>query len=277
MQASFDFGYPWWLSYGHLPLVALAGGLLALGFWRKWPKWRMLLCGTFAVWSLAAFLVARFALDINHPPALPTQRFLQSDTGRVLDLGAGTGRSSVMVLTARPHATLVALDLFGESFDQHFGKNDAPQQRLIQNLKAAGVDRRVTIQTADMRTLPFEGASFDAIVSAYAIDHLNRKGIEQSLAEAARVVKPGGDILLMLVGKEPWVLFAFGPVLMHAGGIRNTGWWTERLEKAGFQIIETGTRPGTQYLLARRSFDTVALPGYSSTSTRRREPSGPPR
>ena len=35
--------------------------------------------------------------------------------GRVLDLGAGTGRSSIMVLTERPQATLVASDLFGPS------------------------------------------------------------------------------------------------------------------------------------------------------------------
>ena len=30
--------------------------------------------------------------------------------------------------------------------------------------------------------------------SAYAIDHLNRQGTDQSLAEAARVLKPGGEL-----------------------------------------------------------------------------------
>lgn len=237
----------------------------------------MLFCGAFALWSAAAFLDARFVLDVNDPPKLPTQSFFQSGAGRVLDLGAGTGRSSIMILRARPHATLVALDLFGESFDQHFGKSDTPQQRLMNNLKAAGVDQRVTVERADMRMLPFEDASFDAIVSAYAIDHLNRNGIERSLAEAARVMKPGGEILLMLVGKEPWGLFAFGPVLMHAGGIRNADWWTARLGQAGFQVIETGTRPATLYVLARRSSRAIPQTGYSSTSTRRREPSEPPR
>jgi ubiquinone/menaquinone biosynthesis C-methylase UbiE len=250
-NAHLNFGYPWWLSYGHLPIVACALALLLLGYARKWSKWPMFLLGVLALWSSAAFVVARFTLDINGRASLPTQNFFRAGTGRVLDLGAGTGRSSIMVLEARPQATLVALDLFGDSFEHHFGPGESPQERLLQNLKAAGVAERASITTADMRKLPFEPAAFDAIVSAYAVDHLNREGITQALAEAARVVKPGGDFLLILVGKEPWVQFAFGPLIMHSGA-RGPAWWATRLQEAGFQILEEGTRPGTLYLLARR-------------------------
>jgi ubiquinone/menaquinone biosynthesis C-methylase UbiE len=211
----------------------------------------MILIGIIAVWAGAAFLVARFAFDINGRASLPTQNFLRSGTGTVLDIGAGTGRSSIMVLEARPRATLVALDLFGASFEQHFGPSQGPQERLMTNLRAAGVDRRATIATADMRNLPFGPATFDAIVSAYAMDHLNRQGSDQSLAEAARVIKPGGDFLLMVVGKEPWIEFAFGPLIMHAG-TRGPAWWATHVQQAGFRTVEEGTRPGTLYLLARR-------------------------
>ena len=249
--AHLNFGYPWWLSYGHLPIVLGAVSILLLGYRRKWPKWPMLFLGVLVLWSGAAFLVARFVIDVDGPPALPTQSFLRSGAGRVLDIGAGTGRSSIMVLESRPQATLVALDLFADSFEQHFGRGESPQQRLVANLKAAGVDQRATIQTADMRKLPFERAAFDAIVSAYAIDHLNRQGINQSLAEAARVVKPGGDFLLMVIANEPWAKFSFGPLLMH-GGPRGQAWWTARMQEAGFQVLEHGTRPLTLYLLARR-------------------------
>jgi ubiquinone/menaquinone biosynthesis C-methylase UbiE len=251
-NAHLNFGYPWWLSYGHLPIVACALALLLLGYTRKWSKWPMFLLGALVLWSSAAFVVERFVLDINGRASLPTQNFFRAGTGRVLDLGAGTGRSSIMVLEARPQATLVALDLFGDSFEHHFGPGESPQERLLQNLKAAGVAERTSITTADMRKLPFEPATFDAIVSAYAVDHLNREGITQALAEAARVVKPGGDFLLILVGKEPWVQFAFGPLIMHSGA-RGPAWWASRLQEAGFQILEEGTRPGTLYLLARRS------------------------
>jgi hypothetical protein len=40
------------------------------------------------------------------------------------------------------------------------------------------VNQRATIATADMRKLAFEPAAFDGVVSAYAIDHLNRQGTD---------------------------------------------------------------------------------------------------
>jgi ubiquinone/menaquinone biosynthesis C-methylase UbiE len=248
---SIDYGYPWWLSYGHLPILIAGLAIGFLGYARKWSRAAMLFVGALILWSGAALLIERFVINVNGRPPLPTQSFLASGAGRVLDMGAGTGRSSIMVLESRPQATLVALDLFGQSFDQHFGRSETPQQRLLANLKAAGVDQRATIATADMRKLPFEPAAFDAVVSAYAIDHLNRQGTDQSLAEAARVLKPGGELLLMIIANEKWAKFAFGPLLSH-GGPRGAAWWTTHVQQAGFQIMEQGTRPLTFYLLARR-------------------------
>jgi SAM-dependent methyltransferase len=252
MTTSIDFGYPWWLSYGHVPILLAALLLACLAYARKWPRWTLALAAAFTLWSAAALVVTRFVIDVNGPPTLPTDAFLSSGSGRVLDVGAGTGRSSVMVLTSRPRTTLVASDLFGESFNQHFGPGETPQQRLLANLKAAGVDHRATIATADMRKLPFEPGSFDAVVSTYAMDHVNRQGSDQALAEAARVLKPGGEFLLMLIANEKWAKFAFGPLLSH-GGARGTAWWTDHVQRAGFQIVESGTRPLTLYILARRS------------------------
>jgi SAM-dependent methyltransferase len=252
MQAHLDFGYPWWLSYGHLIVLAAAVSLWLLGYARKWSKVLLLLVGAAVLWSVAAFLVTRFVVSVNGRASLPTQSFLRSGTGRVLDMGAGTGRSSIMVLESRPQATVVALDLFGDSYERHFGRGRSPKERLLANLQAAGVSDRAAIQTGDMRKLPFEAAAFDAIVSSYAIDHLSRDGIAQSLAEAARVLKPGGEFLLMVVAKDFWLKFTFGPLLLHSG-TRGPAWWTSRLQEAGFQVLEQGTHPITLYLLARRT------------------------
>ena len=153
-----------------------------------------------------------------------------------------------MVLKARPQATLVASDLFGDSFSQHFGPGERPQDRLLANLKAAGVDGRATIETADMLKLPFPDQSFDALVSAYAMDHLGRKNSPTALAEARRVLKPGGDFLLILIANDWWAKFAFGPMLSH-GGTYGAAWWRAAATAAGFDVREEGTQPVTTFFL----------------------------
>jgi ubiquinone/menaquinone biosynthesis C-methylase UbiE len=245
------FGYPWWLTHGHLVITAVALPLLLLGRARRWPKVPMILLGTLALWSLAAFATARFVLDFDGVPSLPTETYLASGSGRVLDMGAGTGRSTLMVLEARPQTRVVALDLFAHSYQIHFGPGPSGQERLLANLRKAGVENRAEIQAGDMRELPFEAETFDAIVSAYAVDHLNGEGITAALSEASRVLKPGGEFLLMVVGREFWLNLAFGPLLLHSH-IRSPEGWADLLRDAGFQIIEQGTKPATFYVLARK-------------------------
>jgi SAM-dependent methyltransferase len=247
---SLDFGYPWWLNYGHLLLfIVLLGAMLAARALHA-ARWVIVPLAALSIWAGSVALLVHF-FGINQVPLLPTQAFLESGTGRVLDLGAGTGRSSIMVLAERPQATLVASDLFGTSFAQHFGPGERPQDRLLANLKAAGVDGRVTIETADMLKLPFDDQAFDAIVSAYAMDHLGRNGARTALAEAHRVLKPGGDFLLILVANDGWAKLAFGPLLSH-GGTYGAPWWRDAATTAGFVVREEGTRPVTRYLLLTR-------------------------
>lgn len=247
---SLDFGYPWWLSYGHLLLfiVLLCGVLAARALHAS--RWVSVPLLALAIWAGSVALLVHF-FGINHVPHLPTQAFLESGSGRVLDLGAGTGRSSIMVLTERPHATLVASDLFGVSFAQHFGPGDRPQDRLAANLKAAGVDDRATIETADMLKLPYDNQAFDGIVSAYAMDHLGRTGARTALSEAHRVLKPGGDFLLILVANDGWAKLAFGPLLSH-GGTYGAAWWRAAATTAGFVVREEGASPVTTYFLLTR-------------------------
>jgi ubiquinone/menaquinone biosynthesis C-methylase UbiE len=102
-----------------------------------------------------------------------------------------------------------------------------------------------------MRALPFPDASFDAVVSAYAIDHLGRDDIPKALAEAARVLKPDGQFLLEVMNPDWWMKFTWGPVVLHgASADRMRARWTGLVGQAGFRVQEVGTQPVTLYLLA---------------------------
>lgn len=245
-----DFGYPWWLNFGHLTIFFPSLLAMAAGWRRRWPRWAMAALGLAAVWSGAGFFIVR-SLGANRAGELPTQNFLRSGKGRVLDLGAGTGRSSIMVLQSRPETTLVALDLFGDSFSAHFGNKQDPKERLQRNLAAAGMEDRTSIVTSDMRKTPFEDRSFDAAVSAFAIDHLGREGSRAALGEVYRVLKPGGEFLMILVANDAWAKFAFGPLLTH-GGLPGPEWWRREASRTGFRVAEEGASPLTLYFVLVR-------------------------
>jgi len=248
-MSPYDFGYSWPWTHGHLVPAALFG-LLALLAWRlKWRPWIAILAGVLALWALAAFLIVQFAFRINLPLELPAQSFLASGSGTVLDAGAGSGRSALMVLQARPQARVVALDIFSASYID----GNSPE-KLHRNTRAAGVDDRVETHTGDMRSMPFHSSSFDAAVSAYAIDHLRKDGIVKSLAEVERVIRPGGEFLLMVMNSDAWVRFAYP--LMHAhiyiGHSPAADRWRSFLTEARFEIVEEGTKPATLYFLCRK-------------------------
>lgn len=218
----------------------------------------MAILAAVTLWSAVAFLAVRFGVNMNGRMPLLTASFLPSGSGWVLDMGAGTGRSTLMVLEARPRTFVVALDSFSDEYVRHFGNRengkqvpDQGRERLLRNLQAAGVDQRAAIEAGDMRQMPVESAAFDGVVSAYAIDHLNRDGIHQALGEASRVLKPGGQFLLIVLAKDVWFELAFVPILLH-NRLPGRDRWTGFLREAGFEVLETGSRPATLYFLARK-------------------------
>ncbi len=245
MRSLIDIGYTWPWTSGHLVVVALALATLWLAWRFRWHWSAKAALGLVLVWAIAAFLVVQLLFRFNDVPSLPTQAFLPSGVGRVLDLGAGSGRSSIMVLWERPKATLVALDNFSAGYIRGHGP-----QKTEANFRAAGVERRAVVQPGDMRTLPFPDQSFDAVVSAYAVDHLDREGARRTLGEAARVLKPGGQILIQVMYPDAWTRFAYGPLMLHgARGEPMKARWRSSLERAGFEIAEMGTAPLSLYLL----------------------------
>jgi ubiquinone/menaquinone biosynthesis C-methylase UbiE len=246
----YEFGYPWWMTWGHLvPLVLF--GLLALAAWQlRWKTWIVVASGALALWGLAGFIIMHQVLDVRRPLPLPTSRFLPGGSGRVLDMGAGSGRATLMVLLNRPNTSVVALDIYSG----YWGIDDNTPERLKRNAAAAGAANRVDVQVADMRELPFPDASFDGAVSSFALDHLRRDDVPRALGEAVRVLRPGGQILIMNVNVDAWIRVAIPAVPGHGyfGREQDTNRWRAMLTEAGFDVIEQGTQPGTHYFLGQK-------------------------
>ncbi len=98
---------------------------------------------------------------------------------RVLDLGSGTGYPALLAAqTVGPGGSILGIDLAEQMLDA--------ARRKAASLKLSNI----SFQTGDVTTLPFESASFDAVISRFCLMFLPE--IPKASAEIARVLKPGG-------------------------------------------------------------------------------------
>ncbi len=246
----YDFGYGFWWNYGHL-LAIVPFGLLAIAAWRlNWPRAVAFAASIVAVWGVVGLWIVQYPMRINLPLELPTERFVAEGTGRVLDGGAGSGRATLMVLQERPDMRVLAVDLYSG----YFGIDDNTPERLLRNAERAGVADRVEARVGDLTDLALEDASFEGAVSAYVIDHLGREGAKRAVAEIERVLKPGGQFLLLVINPDGWIRTAY-PFFVHHGyfgGRTDHDRWRGRLEATGLHVVEMGTVAGTLWLLAEK-------------------------
>jgi len=107
-----------------------------------------------------------------------------TNSDRVLDLGCGTG-----VLTRMIGDRLDAA-VGGESL----GIDAAAKMITVARKKRASDNCRFEVMAAE--SLAFEKNSFDAVVSSLFFHHVQMDLKEKALAEAFRVLKPGGRLVI---------------------------------------------------------------------------------
>jgi ubiquinone/menaquinone biosynthesis C-methylase UbiE len=119
--------------------------------------------------------------------------------GRVVELGAGTG---------------VNLDLYPDAVEDLVAVEPDPHMAKRLRVKLAGSRRAASVVEAPAERLPFEDSSFDTAVATLVLCTVPDPAA--ALAEAARVLKPGGRLLFVehVRAEEP--------------GLAN---WQDRLEK----------------------------------------------
>lgn len=105
-------------------------------------------------------------------------------TGRVLDVGCGTGTLIVMIARQHPNVRVVGLD---------------PDPKALARAERKAQQAAVSVQLdrAFSDALPYPDDSFDRVFSSLMLHHLEAEQKQKTLREVRRVLKPGGSLHLL--------------------------------------------------------------------------------
>ena len=158
---------------------------------------------------------------------------------RVLEVAAGTGIVTERLLRALPPGgSLVATDL---------------AQPMLDFAKGRVKDGKVDWRLADAAALPFDDASFGAVVCGFGLMFVPDK--PKALAEVRRVLAPGGTLLATVWGplhelpavralhERLLALFPANPprFLETPYGFGDAAFWRSGLSSAGFTYVTADT------------------------------------
>ena len=143
---------------------------------------------------------------------------------QVLDVGCGTG-TLAMGVARRVGAT-----------GRVAGIDPSPQQIARARAKAARRNMPIEFQVGVIEQLPFADQTFDVVLSTLMMHHLPASLKRQGLAEIARVLKPGGR--LVIADFKPKKERQGQAARFHAGGSSMDD-LAALIKEAGFSQVET--------------------------------------
>jgi len=113
---------------------------------------------------------------------------------RVLEIGCGTGNMTILAKRLNPSVDILGID-------------PDPKALSLARKKAHRAGFLMEFQQAFSEHLPLPDASFDRVLSAFMLHHIQPVSKLSALREAYRVLKPGGSLHLadFREGKHPRV------------------------------------------------------------------------
>lgn len=146
--------------------------------------------------------------------------------GRVLEVAVGTGRNFDFYSR---RVGITGVDLSPDMLD-------------IARRHATDLDLEVDLRVAAAEALPFEDDSFDTAVCTLSLCTIPDPAA--SIAEMKRVLRPGGQLLLLdHIGSSWWPIWAAQRLIeqltIRAAGEHMTRRQLPLVEAAGFDIVET--------------------------------------
>lgn len=142
---------------------------------------------------------------------------------RVLEVATGSGEMFRRLIKANPEGKTFGLDLSPNmaARTQHRARRDFPKAQSH-------------CGAVDVRSMPFQNASFDAVVCCYLLELLAHDDIRLTLREIRRVLRAGGTFSLVVIGQNA----EFFNRLYDIAGTAVPAFWGRQIDHEVPNLIE---------------------------------------
>jgi len=116
----------------------------------------------------------------------------------VLDLGCGDGLMAIAAARRAPGGRVIAID----DWDRPHGGRQGSPARVRENADAEGVAGRLEVRHGPLDRLDLPDDSVDVATACFCLHHLPEARRARALGELARVLRPGGRLLIADVARR---------------------------------------------------------------------------
>lgn len=147
---------------------------------------------------------------------------------RILDLGCGTGSTTLLLKQAFPQAEVIGLDL-------------SPYMLVVADDRAQKARLKIEYQQGNAEKTRFPDASFDLVTASLLFHETPPRVSCTILQECFRLLKPGGEVLILdgnqsVLRQTEWLTQIFEEPYIHAFAEGSIDAW---MGAAGFRDVRT--------------------------------------
>ena len=169
------------------------------------------------------------------------------DPKKILDVATGTADMAIMTCALLKPDKIIGIDISDQMLE--LGKKKVEKE---------GLAAKIELLNGDSETINFDENTFDAVMAAFGVR--NFENLEKGLSEIKRVLKPGGQVVILEFSKPKQPIRNFYNLYMRIVAPQMARWFRQNKEAYSYLCESANAFPDRQDFI-----NILNRVGYSDT------------